>query len=90
MTRYNHYYTLAQARWASLSETEVLAWANRRGLSESGAEPCVCALFGLFSCYFLKDRNYMLVFVVFGLEGLSPIGVWDVLEGWTHDGHGTG
>jgi len=27
---------------------------------------------------------------VFGLEGLSPIGVWDVLGGWTHDGHGTG
>jgi len=27
---------------------------------------------------------------VFGLEGLSPIGVWDVLDGWTHDGHGTG
>jgi len=25
-----------------------------------------------------------------GLEGLSPIGVWDVLGGWTHDGHGTG
>jgi len=28
--------------------------------------------------------------VVFGFEGLSPIGVWDVLGGWTHDGHGTG
>jgi len=28
--------------------------------------------------------------VVFGLEGLSPIGVWNVLDGWTHDGHGTG
>jgi len=27
---------------------------------------------------------------VFGLEGLSPIVVWDVLDGWTHDGHGTG
>jgi len=27
---------------------------------------------------------------VFGLEGLSPIGVSDVLDGWTHDGHGTG
>ena len=26
---------------------------------------------------------------VFGLEGLSPIGVWDVLDGGTHDGHGT-
>ena len=31
----------------------------------------------------------MYVFVVFGLEVLSPIGVWDVLDGWTHDGHGT-
>jgi len=28
--------------------------------------------------------------VVCGLEGLSPLGVWDVLGGWTHDGHGTG
>jgi len=28
--------------------------------------------------------------VMFGLEGLSPLGVWDVLGGWTHDGHGTG
>jgi len=27
---------------------------------------------------------------MFGLEGLSPIGVWDLLGGWTHDGHGTG
>jgi len=27
--------------------------------------------------------------VVFGLEGLSPVGVWDVLGGWTHDEHGT-
>jgi len=32
----------------------------------------------------------MIVYVVFGLEGLSPIGVWDVLDGGTHDGHGTG
>jgi len=28
--------------------------------------------------------------VAFGLEGLSPLGVWDVLGGWTHDGHETG
>jgi len=28
--------------------------------------------------------------VVFGLEGLSPIEVWDVLGGWTHDGQGIG
>ena len=27
---------------------------------------------------------------VFGLDGLTPIGVWDVLGGGTHDGHGTG
>jgi len=27
---------------------------------------------------------------VLGLEGLSPIGIWDVLGGGTHDGHGTG
>jgi len=30
------------------------------------------------------------MWLVFGLEGLSPIGVWDVLGDWTHDGHGTG
>jgi len=29
------------------------------------------------------------VFAVFGLEGLSLVGVWDVLDGGTHDGHGT-
>ena len=46
-------------------------------------------MYGLFDCEFLKYRNYMLVIVVFGLDGLSPIGVWDVLDGWTHDGHGT-
>jgi len=28
--------------------------------------------------------------MVFGLEGLSPIGVWDVVDGWTHDGHEIG
>jgi len=27
---------------------------------------------------------------VFGLDGLSPIRVWDVLGGGTHDGHETG
>jgi len=27
---------------------------------------------------------------VFGLDGLSPIVVWDVLGGGTHDRHGTG
>jgi len=27
---------------------------------------------------------------VFRLDGLSPIGVWDVLSGWTHDGDGIG
>jgi len=26
---------------------------------------------------------------VFGLDGLSPIGIWDVLGGGMHDGHGT-
>jgi len=31
----------------------------------------------------------MLVFVVFGLDGLSQIGVWDMLIGGTHDGHET-
>jgi len=27
---------------------------------------------------------------VLGLDELSPIGIWDVLGGGTHDGHGTG
>jgi len=27
---------------------------------------------------------------MFGLEGLSLVGVWDVFGGWTHDGQGTG
>jgi len=27
---------------------------------------------------------------VFGLDELSPIGVWDVLGVGTHDGHGIG
>jgi len=26
---------------------------------------------------------------VLGLDRLSPIGVWDMLGGGTHDGHGT-
>jgi len=30
------------------------------------------------------------MWLMVGFDGLSPIGVWDVLEGWTHDGHGTG
>jgi len=33
----------------------------------------------------LSSLTFML-----GLDGLSPIGVWDVLGGGTHDGHGTG
>ena len=50
---------------------------------------CMC-----FMCWFgysfLTIGSYMYAFVVVGLEGLSRIGVWDVLDGWTHDGHGTG
>ena len=38
---------------------------------------------------FPRLRKLLHVFVMFGLEGLSPIGVWDVLDGWTHDGHET-
>ena len=33
----------------------------------------------------LSSLTFML-----GLDGLSPIGVWDVFGGGTHDGHGTG
>jgi len=35
------------------------------------------------------ERLSSLTFML-GLNGLSPIGVWDVLSGGTHDGHGTG
>jgi len=42
-----------------------------------------------FGCYTMV-RLYMHVLWCVGLEGLSPLGVWDVLGGWTHDGHGTG
>jgi len=47
----NHWFILTQAKLFSLSETEVLAWANRHGLSENGEEPCSYALFGLFASY---------------------------------------
>jgi len=42
-----------------------------------------------FGCFMLRI-GCVCMWLVFGLEGLSPIGVWDVLGGWTHDGHGTG
>ena len=47
----------AQARLFSLIKTDVLAWANRHGLSENGEEPCSYALFGLFAWYFLTYRK---------------------------------
>jgi len=80
---------LAQARWGGLSEADGLAWAKSSSLSECTTSLCLWVMYGLFVCEFLKYRNYMPVFVVFWLDGLSPIGVWDVLDGWTHDGHGT-
>jgi len=40
----SHWFILAQARQFSLSETGVLAWANRYGLSENGDESCFYAL----------------------------------------------
>jgi len=81
---------LAQARWTNLSEADGLAWARVPGLSmiTAGSMSFVCCL-SWVAYYFLKYRNYMIVFVVFGLEELSPIGVWDMFDGWTHDGHGT-
>ena len=39
---------------------------------------------------YYKDGFVYACGVMFGLEGLSQIRVWDVLDGWTHDGHGTG
>jgi len=32
----------------------------------------------------------LVVALISELEGLSSIGVWDMLGGGTHDGHGTG
>jgi len=37
-----------------------------------------------------KDKIVYACSVMFGLEGLSPLGVLDVLGGWTHDGHESG
>ncbi|QCD86334.1 hypothetical protein DEO72_LG3g855 [Vigna unguiculata] len=37
MKWYSHCYTLAQARWVSLSEADSLAWAKIPGLSENDA-----------------------------------------------------
>ena len=46
---------------------------------------CYCLLF----CWLFSELEGLssLTFVI-GLEGLSPIGVWDVLGGGAHDGQG--
>ena len=86
----SHCFTLAQARCVSLSEADGLACANTIGLSENVKNPCLCVLFELFFSMYPKLWEVYTCFVVFRLEGLSPIGVWNVLDGWTHDGQGIG
>jgi len=49
----------------------------------------LCACECVFWMFIIRIDLYPCV-VVCGLERLSPLGVWDVLGGWTHDGHGTG
>ncbi|QCD86970.1 hypothetical protein DEO72_LG3g1501 [Vigna unguiculata] len=72
--------SLAQARESRLSEIMCncgclkLAQARRTSLSEVEGLAWI-----VYACG-----------VMFGLEGLSPIGVLDVLVDWTHDGHGIG
>ena len=77
-------------RWTSLSEAEGLAWARVPGLSKFMRFPmfvCAC-MCGLATFSYVK--GVYACGVVFRLKGLSPIGVWDVFDSWTHDGHGTG
>jgi len=47
---------------------------------------------GACECVWLLYHGWIVYtcVVVCGLDRLSPLGVWDVLGGWTHDGHGTG
>jgi len=47
---------------------------------------CIVVLNGLV---FPRLRKLFACVCRVGLVGLSPIGVWDVLNGGTHDGHGT-
>ena len=44
----------------------------------------------LFVVWISGLEGLSLLTFVLGLDGLSPIGVWDVLGGGTHDGHGNG
>ena len=54
-------------------------WRGARSL-------CIVVLNGLV---FPRLRKLFACVCGVGLEGLSPIGVWDVLDGWAHGGHGT-
>ncbi|QCE03109.1 hypothetical protein DEO72_LG8g1130 [Vigna unguiculata] len=73
-------------------------WVLSDGHSRPGESDSPKRVFEVQWCCFVETssrraRSGEVVYacgVVFGLGGLSPIRVWDVLGGWTHDGHGTG
>jgi len=68
----NHCFILALARWVSLREAHGLAWAKSPSLGENVAFFVLRMLFELVCLLFQNSRNYMLVVVMFWLEGLSP------------------
>ena len=67
----------------------MLGWATTNGLSEKGLEAKILYMVCIVCLVFPRLRKLSECVCGVGLEGLSPIGVWDVLDGWTHDGHGT-
>ena len=80
----SHCFKLAQARRTSLSEAEGLAWARVLGLSEFMRIVHVCVCLCVWFGYFTLSIGSICMWCVFGLEGLSPIGVYDVIDGCTH------
>jgi len=71
-TMVSHYFTLAQARWFSLSKTNVLAWVKFHGLSENGKKSGLCALFELVCLLFPKLRK-LYAYVCDVCDFLKPI-----------------
>ena len=63
-TRLGEVVQLKRDRWTHLGKTP--------GLSENGVKSGLCVLFEMVWLIFHNYGNYRHVFVVFGLEGLSP------------------
>jgi len=68
MMWWSHCFTLAQARWASLTEAKGLAWAKTLGLSENAENLCLWVLFELFCLMFLKLWEVYACLVWLGLK----------------------